>query len=102
VIELFAQADAKRLIIGCRDSFGEYDGRMVAERIKSCFDNGVANSIRHGTTGAGIGSYMIFDSCISYYGGSEKGVRTVVCVALPLGIGNRVRTTLPKNIHLLP
>lgn len=100
-VEFFARADDQRLIIGCRDSFGELGLARVLSRIQSCYDNGVAKSINRGKGGAGIGSFLVFDGAISYYAGVELGRRTVVCVALPLGIGYREASHLPKNIHLL-
>lgn len=101
VVEFFAQADGHRLIFGVRDSFGEVGLRKVIERIKMCYEKGVAQAMNHGPGGAGIGSFMAFDSSISYYIGVEMGRRTVVCVALPLGLNRRETSQLAKNIHLL-
>lgn len=100
-IEFNAWADAERLVFTCRDSFGELDVNTVVSRIETCFDKGMADSIKHGTTGAGLGSFMIFDACMSYYAGASPGVCTVVGVAFPLGLGAKVRETLPKNVHLV-
>lgn len=100
-IEFFAAADKEMLLIGCRDTFGRLVPRDVVARIKSCFDQGVAESIRFGTGGAGIGSYMVFDACISYYAGSQEGLTSVVCVALPLGMSRRAMASQPKNLHLV-
>jgi hypothetical protein len=101
-LDFFAQIDGQRLVFGCRDTFGNLDVRAVVARIWTCFDNGVAGSIRHGVGGAGIGSYMVFDSCISYYAAVDANARTVVCVSLPLGLSRRAASGLPKNIHLIP
>lgn len=98
-IEFFASADSTRLVLGCRDSYGDLAFGQVLNRIHNCFQNGIANSINNGEGGAGIGSFMVFNACISYYCGVEKGKRTVVCVALPLGTKTDA-DSLPKNIHL--
>lgn len=100
-IEFFAAADKEILLIGCRDSFGRLAPRDVISRIKTCYDDGVAQSIRFGPGGAGIGSYMVFDACVSYYAGTEEGSASVVCVALPLGISRRAIAAQPKNVHLV-
>lgn len=100
-LDFFAQADSERLVFGCRDSFGEMDTRAVIERIRKCMILGVADAIRQGAGGAGIGSYMVFDACLSYYVGVEKGKRSVVCVAMALGLSRRNMAGLSKNIHLL-
>lgn len=101
IIEFFAHAENKRLVFGCRDSFGELRLGRVLSRIQMCYDNGVAQSINHGLGGAGIGSYIVFNGCLGYYAGVEKGVRSVVCVALPLGMGMKDAVLLPKNVHLV-
>jgi hypothetical protein len=101
-IDFFAQADTKRLVIGCRDSFGTLDVWSVIARIANCYEKGLADSIQRGSAGAGIGSFMVFESCLSYYLAVEKNCQTVVCVALPLGYSRRAGAGLAKNIHLLP
>ena len=101
-IDFFAQADAKRLVIGCRDSFGTLDVWNVIARIATCYEKGLADSIQRGSAGAGIGSFMVFESSLSYYVAAEKNRQTVVCVALPLGYSRRAGAGLAKNIHLLP
>lgn len=100
-LEFFAQASENRLIFGCRDSFGELNTSSVVDRIHKCMILGVAGAIRQGPGGAGIGSYMVFDACISYYAGVNPGKNSVVCVAMPLGLNRRAVAGLPKNIHLI-
>lgn len=100
-IEFFAQASGNRLIFGCRDSFGELNTAAVVDRIHKCMILGVAGAIRQGPGGAGIGSYMVFNACISYYAGVAPGKNSVVCVAMPLGMNRRAVAGLPKNIHLI-
>ena len=73
----------------------------VLERIRKCMELGVANAIRQGEGGAGIGSYMVFDACLSYYAGVTPGKESVVCVTMPLGLNRRTMAGLPKNIHLI-
>jgi hypothetical protein len=100
-VEFFAEHDGHRLVLGCRDSFGELGFSQVLTRISHCFDRGVVHSINNGEGGAGIGSFMVFNTCISYYCGVDKGRTTVVCVALPLGVSDDQLAALPKNIHLV-
>jgi len=100
-VEFFAEHDGSRLVLGCRDSFGELGFSQVLTRITQCFDKGVVHSINNGDGGAGIGSFMVFNTCISYYCGVDKGRATVVCVALPLGVADTDLASLPKNIHLV-
>ncbi|RYZ75413.1 MAG: hypothetical protein EOP05_07910 [Proteobacteria bacterium] len=99
-IEFFASCDETRLVFGCRDSYGDLGFSTVLNRINECFENGIVQSINNGSGGAGIGSFMVFKACISYYCGVEKGKRTVVAVALPLGSSADELDSFPKNIHL--
>ena len=100
-VDFFARSENGRLAIGCQDSFGRLEMDTVLGRIMLCYNNGVANSIRRGNGGAGIGSYMVFESCVSYYVAVEPGVSSVVCVVLPIGISLSLAADIPKNIHLL-
>ncbi len=100
-VELFAAADEKRMIVGCRDSYGRLNVHDVLKQIYDCYEKGVAQSIRHGLGGAGIGSFLIFESCVSYYLGVDPGHKTVVCASFPLGISRRAAAGLTKNIHVL-
>ena len=100
-VQFFARSDGKRLIIGCRDNFGLLGFAKILARIQMCYENGVAESISQSEGGAGIGSFMVFNSSVSYYAAVSPGNHTVVCVALPLGISARKLSKLSKNIHLV-
>jgi hypothetical protein len=100
-VEFSAFIDGGRLVFGCIDSFGELSLTRVIGRIGAVSDQGVAEAIQRNTVGAGIGSYMVFSNVMSYYIGVATGNRTVVMGAMPLGIGARAGSELPKNIHLL-
>lgn len=100
-VEFFAESDGERLIIGCRDSYGELSFNQVLDRLTLCFENGIVNSIKQGENGAGIGSFLVFNTCVGYYCAVESGRATVVCVALPLGVSDDELAGLPKNIHLV-
>ena len=100
-VQFFASVDGDRLVLGCRDSFGELSFSHILGRLTQCFENGIAQSIKQGNSGAGIGSFLVFNTCVSYYCGVKKGQATVVCVAIPLGVSDDELATLPKNIHLV-
>lgn len=100
-VEFFARACGDRLVFGCRDTYGQLGFDQVLLRIRRCFEEGIAQSISQGKGGAGIGSFMVFNACVSYYASVEKGKRTVVCVSLPLGLKQGDMGSIPKNIHLV-
>lgn len=78
LVEAFAFASSHQLVLGCRDSFGRLAIPAVLARIETCLVDGVAESIRRGTEGAGIGSYLVFDACDSYFVAVHEGAATVV------------------------
>ncbi len=99
-IEFFSAADESRLVIGCKDSFGKLSTKRLTARLLECFDKGVADSIRRGSGGAGIGSYLVFESSVSYYAGVQANKKTLVCVVLPIGARMREISESVKHVHL--
>ena len=94
-------ADSERLVIVCEDQFGSLDIKAFLTRIKSCYESGVAKMINQGEGGAGIGSHMIFDTCVSLYCGVEKDRRTTFACVFPLNSNYRKREEGSKNIHVV-
>jgi hypothetical protein len=100
-IEVFAHADNERLTLGCRDTYGLLEVGDILKRLEICLVNGVSESIRRGPGGAGIGSYLVFQSGVSYYAGVHRNQATVVCVAFALGQSARTAQEPAKNLHLV-
>jgi len=100
--KVFLAADESRLLIGCRDPYGTLNIDKLLTRVKSCYDNSVAaNMNMTGSGGAGIGSFMVFNSAASYYVAVSEGKYTIVCCVLPMKMSNRARQELPKNLHFI-
>ncbi len=92
--------DSNRIVIGCKDQYGSLNFQKFLTRVKNCYDAGVAATMRmDGAGGAGIGSFMIFNTAMSFYVDIKKGVHTSVFCVLPLGMSNRQRSAMPKNLH---
>ena len=100
-IHFVARGDGRRLVLGCIDSYGTLEVGALTRKIQGIYRKGVASSINHGPGGAGIGSYMVFNSSISLYLGVEKGRRTVVLCSLPLSMRVKETITLSKNLHVV-
>ncbi len=97
---LFWGTDGERLVLGCLDTVGGLDIRMQLQRIRQCYEFGIENLIQMDPqAGAGIGSYLVFNSATSYYASVHKGRFTLLCCAFPLKLRNRIRLQLPKNLH---
>lgn len=97
--ELFAGVHSDRIVIGCKDPYGSLNLQSLLSRILKCYKDGVGKSINMGPGGAGIGSYLVFNTGTSYYVGILKGEATVVCFSVPQKMSSRKRGQVPKNLH---
>lgn len=95
---LFAAEDGKRLLIGVEDPFGSLDVKSYLNRIHKCYSS-VKDSINFGEGGAGIGSYIIFNTGSSLYYGVKPGEKTLLACVMPMKISRRQREDLPKHLH---
>ncbi len=93
--------DESRLVIGCEDRYGSLSLRKYVSKIKATLDHGAAATMNFGSGGAGLGSYIIFNSGCSLYVGVWPGEATIFCCVIPLGMSNRKRIQLAKNLHLI-
>ncbi len=99
---IFMGSDDVRLVIGCRDPYGTLNLMKLFKRIKKCYDTSVAENMNMtGRGGAGIGSFMVFNSSASYYAVVEEGQCTMILCALPIKMSSRTRLRLPKNLHFI-
>lgn len=97
--ELFIAHDEGRIVLGCRDSYGSLNWLNLLKRIRGCFRQGADSMMNFGDGGAGIGSYMVFNSCHSYYLAVCPKQMTLICCSF-LRSGSLVaRENAPKNLH---
>lgn len=96
---LFMACNDERIILGCRDPYGQLRIESLLTRIRDCYKEGVANKMNFGDGGAGIGSFMIFDSVSNYYAAVDKAKATLLTVCIPLKMSSRKRSEVFKNIH---
>jgi hypothetical protein len=99
--EIFAGCDGSRIVVGVRDHYGMLNTTQFIERIRACYEKNPRDNISYKEGGAGIGSFMIFESCASMYVAVETGTATVICCSFPIGMGAHKRHRIPKNLHLL-
>ena len=98
--EFFCGADEERIVIGCRDPYGRLNVMKLLERVRKCYETSIAENMNmNGKGGAGIGSYMIFNSSTSYFVVVDEDKITLVCSVLPLKGSSRARQEAPKNLH---
>ena len=90
-----------RLVLVCEDLFGSLNILKLLARIKKCYEEGAHNAITWDKAGAGIGSYLIFQSCMSVYYAVEENERTMVACVFPLRKGMRARSEIGKGVHFV-
>lgn len=88
-----------RLVLLCEDVYGSLDISNYLSRMLKCYDEGLSNVMNWGTGGAGIGCYMIFESCMSIYLGVRPNEKTIVACVFAMGKGTRARQEMCKSIH---
>lgn len=92
--------DSERIVISCRDLYGELNVKNVLERVHRCFEFGVPLTINHGKGGAGIGCFLMFNLALAVYIGVTPGSQTMTAITFPMR-GSRVkRLSVPRNIHV--
>jgi len=96
---LFMTCTDDRIIVGCRDPYGQLEIEKLLTRIRDCYKEGVAKKMNMGEGGAGIGSFMIFDSVSNYYAAVHKEKTTLLAVSIPLKMSSRKRAEVYKNLH---
>lgn len=99
--EVIAGSDGTRLVVGVRDHYGKLNTHKLVERIRKCYENNLRDQISYMAGGAGIGSFMIFETCAGMYVAVEKGRSTIVFCSFPIGMPASKRSSIPKNIHIL-
>lgn len=96
---LFLASDNTRLVIGCADPFGTLDLKLYLNKVKATYLRGPAATMNFGPGGAGLGSYIIFNTGSSLFFGVWPRQATVLCCVIPLGMSYRKRIQLPKHLH---
>lgn len=98
---IFAGTLNQQIVVGCQDPFGSLKIEKLLNRILKCYQDGVASTMRiDGSGGAGIGSFMVYNTAASYYVGVQPGHSTTVCCSLPINMSGKKRGQIPKNIHI--
>jgi hypothetical protein len=98
--EFFVGTDGDRLVIGVSDPFGSLNVNALLDRIRNCYVNSVAATMNMDANGgAGIGSYMVFNSSSSLFVLVDEDKLTLVCSVIRLKGSSRSRSEAQKNLH---
>lgn len=98
---IFAGFDDTKLVVGCKDFFGQLSIKDFLKHVQNCYvdENGPRADLESKT--AGLGIFLIFNTCSSLYIGVEKGLSTTVCLSFPYKLSTPDRINLPKNLHII-
>lgn len=100
--KLFIGKDDNYILIGCTDPYGSLDTKDFVERLYNGSQKGVESVMNMDSMGgAGIGTYMMFESSVNLYVGVEEGVQTTVMCMVPYKISSRKLKRMTKNLHFL-
>jgi len=91
--------DETRVMVACEDPYGSLNLNGYLMKIKATYDRGAAATMNFGSGGAGLGSYIIFNTSASLFVGVKSGRATIIACLLPLGLSNKKRSVLPKHLH---
>lgn len=98
---IFAGFHQNRILMGCTDFYGRLNISKLIDRIKLCYINNPGQMINYEAGGAGIGSYMVFDSCMSYYVAVDPDKSSTICCSFPVNMSAKERSEVPKNVHII-
>jgi hypothetical protein len=90
------------MALTCMDHYGSLLPERILAKLKSCVVLGPGESINFEDRGtAGIGCYMIFNACTSFFMAVKGGQCTQFCALFPLSASAKEREFKSKNLHWL-
>lgn len=98
---IYVAHDDTRVLLGCADPYGTLNLDYYLGKVLGNYQNKNGPSINFGPGGAGIGSYIIFNSGSSLYFGVSPGNATIISCVFPMKMNNRQRSLVPKNLHCI-
>lgn len=93
--------DKTRLVISCSDPYGTLNLNSYLQKVLTTYEVGADYSMNFGNGGAGIGSFIIFNSASSLYFGVRPGTETLISCVFPLHLSGKKRGMLPKHLHCI-
>ncbi|MEK6554366.1 MAG: hypothetical protein AABZ31_03920 [Bdellovibrionota bacterium] len=100
--QMWIAQDDDRVLALCQDDYGTLNPDKMLKKIRHIYETSVAENINMtGRGGAGIGTYMMFNTCISFFVGVQKGKKTIVGCILPKKGSVRERSQMLKNLHFI-
>lgn len=93
--------DHERLLLWTEDDYGSLSVDKMINRLRECYQSEQIDPLMQDGQGAGLGCRIIFDTSVSMSVFVKPGKKTVFCAMLPLGLSNRQREGLPKNLQIL-
>ena len=93
--------DRTRLVVSCSDPYGTLNLNTYLQKVLATYEVGADYSMNFGAGGAGIGSFIIFNSASSLYFGVKPGVETLISCVFTLHMSGKKRAMLPKHLHCI-
>ena len=96
---IFIAVQQAFMLLGSWDSIGSLVPDQIINNAFRCYELGVSKSIRQDGSGAGIGSYFMFENSLSMALAVKPGQTTAVVLLRPMDSKVDEAATLAKNIH---
>lgn len=100
-VELGVGHSEEEIFVVCSDPYGSLKIDDYLRKILNCYKNGVGESINYGPGGAGIGSYIVFESSSSMIVGVKSNFRTVIGCKFSKTLSSKKRQMSPKNLIIV-
>lgn len=98
--EMIVAHNEQILFIGCTDSYGSLSLNSVMGRLTTCIEKGVGQAINLGEGGSGIGCFLVLENASSFIILVHPGKKTVMGGLIHYTLSERLRATIPKNMHI--
>jgi hypothetical protein len=95
-------ANEETVVLYCRDHFGTLNPKDMLANMQRCFDQGVKNAIKKDeSSGAGIGSYLIYTLGVGLAITVDPGKGSLVLVWMPRNAHHEDRVEMNKSLIII-
>lgn len=100
--QIWLAHDDNRILVLCQDDYGTLNPEKMFKKIRHIYLTSIGENINMtGQGGAGIGTFMMFNTSVSFFVGVRKSRTTLIGCILPKKGSLRERSQMLKNLHFI-